>query len=292
MTDLEQPHLFCFGLGYSVLNFARKKLNEGWRISGTCRSFEKSEKLKQEGISAYLFDKDIPLEDIWDINTVNYVLISIPPDTEQGDLVLGYNLKKLFSFNELRWLGYLSTTGVYGNHDGGWVDENTEVNSADVRLRNRIQAEKDWLSSGLPVHIFRLSGIYGKGRSVIDSLKKGVAKRIRKEGQVFSRIHVDDIANIIDSSIKNPSSGEIYNCCDDFPASSEEVVTYGAKLLGINPPDVIDINEADLSPMAKSFYSNNRRVSNNKIKEALGVKLLYPDYKSGLEAILKESAVI
>lgn len=286
MTALEQPHLFCFGLGYSALNFARKKLSEGWRISGTCRSFDKCEKLKLEGISAYLFDKDMPLETVWDMSTVDYILISIPPEEEEGDLVLKYHLQDLLAIQDLKWLGYFSTTGVYGDHQGKWVDENTETNPPNERTLRRVVAEKEFLNSGLPVHIFRLSGIYGKDRSVIESLKSGKARIIKKENQVFSRIHVDDIANIINVSIANPTVNEIYNCCDDLPAASEEVMSYGAELLDVEVPEIIDITKANLSPMARSFYQQNRRVSNEKIKQLLGVSLIYPDYKSGLKAIL------
>ncbi|PIR38133.1 MAG: NAD(P)-dependent oxidoreductase [Alphaproteobacteria bacterium CG11_big_fil_rev_8_21_14_0_20_39_49] len=283
---MQENHLFCFGLGYSATQLAKDLLANGWRVSGTCRNTEKFPKLKTLGITPHIFDHDLPLDNLWDFNSVTHILTSIPPN-EEGDIVLNYHLDDLKKLPDLKWAGYLSTTGVYGDHKGEWVDEETPTNPPNDRSRYRVEAENAWLESGLPVHIFRLAGIYGKGRSSIESLKNGTARRIDKHGQVFSRIHVEDIAQILTASIEKPNAGSIYNCADDLPCPQAEVVEYAAKLIGIKPPELIPFEQADLSPMARSFYMSNRRVSNKKIKDELGVKLKYPDYKSGLGGVYK-----
>jgi nucleoside-diphosphate-sugar epimerase len=190
----------------------------------------------------------------------------------------------------LAWVGYLSTTGVYGDRDGGWVDETSELRPSGARGRRRVAAETAWLDlwrdRGVPVHIFRLAGIYGPGRSPFDALRAGTAKRIVKPGQVFSRIHVDDLASVLLSSIARPRPGAVYNVCDDEPASPADVVAHAAQLLGAPPPPLVSFDEAALSPMARSFYADNKRVSNALIKTELGVRLRYPDYRAGLAAIL------
>ena len=276
-------HLFCFGLGYSATNLADKLLEQGWRVSGTCRTTDKFPKLKTMGITPHIMSDGLPLENIWDLDSVTHILHSIPP-SDGGDIVSNYHLQDLHKLPSLQWFGYLSTTGVYGDQDGGWVDESTHTKPYNPRSERRVEAEKIWLESELPVHIFRLAGIYGKGRSAIDALQKGTARRINKPGQLFSRIHVDDIAQIIQKSIENPAIGEMYNCADNMPASQSDVVGYAAELIGIDPPPLIDFENADLSPMAKSFYAANRKVKNDKIKTQLGVDLLYPDYKTGLKS--------
>jgi nucleoside-diphosphate-sugar epimerase len=290
---MHSPHLFCFGLGYSAITLAERLLAKGWEVSGTNRSEEKCEMLAHKGMCSYVFPlpailppgKSIPKHDLHlsdSLELATHLLLSIPPDEKDGDIILKYFLSYLKHAEDIQWIGYLSTTGVYGDHQGGWVDETTPVNPPNARSQRRAEAEEAWLASGLPVHIFRLSGIYGKGRSAIDDLKNGTARRIDKKDQVFSRIHVDDIATILEASIKHPAPGSIYNCADDLPAPQEEVVAYAAKLLNMEPPPLIPFEAADLSPMARSFYESNRRVSNKKIKEELGVKLAYPDYKLGL----------
>jgi nucleoside-diphosphate-sugar epimerase len=277
-------HLFCFGLGYTATTLAKQLLEKGWRISGTCRTADKCEALRPLGITPYLFDEDLPLQEVWDLRTVTHILHSVPPSAK-GDSVLLPHLEDIRKIDDLQWMGYLSTTGVYGDHAGAWVDENTPTNPFNDRSEYRVESEKAWLESGLPVHIFRLSGIYGKGRSALDSIKDGTARRINKPGQVFSRIHVEDIAQILEASIAEPNAGSIYNCADDYPCPQAEVIEYAAKLLGVEPPTLVDFDKADLSPMARSFYSCNRRVSNKKTKEELGVELKYKDYKAGLEEI-------
>lgn len=281
-------HLFCFGLGYSAITMAKQLLSEGWRVSGTCRTLEKCEELRKFGITAYIFDEDLPLQEIWDLSSVTHILHSIPPLKNEagGDPVLMHHLEDLKSITNLEWVGYLSTTGIYGNHDGAWVDEDTPASPPPGRSQNRLDAEKAWLASGLPVHIFRLSGIYGKGRSIIDDLKAGTAHRIFKEGQVFSRIHVEDIAKILKASIARPNPWRIYNCADDEPCAQNIVVEYAANLLGIEPPPLVPFEQAELSEMAKSFWANNRRVKNDRIKNELQVQLKFPGYKEGLKEIV------
>lgn len=277
-------HLFCFGLGYSATKLADKLLDQGWRVSGTCRSMEKFPELKSMGITPYIFSDDLPLENVWDLDSVTHILHSIPPK-DGSDPVFENHIDDIKSIKNLQWLGYLSTTGVYGNHDGGWVDEETPTSPNNDRSKWRVMAENLWLDNIEQTHIFRLSGIYGKGRSSFEALANGTARRIKKENQFFSRIHVDDIVSILEASINQPNNSSIYNCADDFPCPQEEVVAYAAELLGVEPPPLVDFADADLSPMARSFYGSSRKTSNQKIKDELSVNLLYPDYKSGLKAI-------
>ena len=269
-------HLFCFGLGYSATFLSRTLMAKGWKISGSVTSKEKQQRLSKDGYTPYLF-MDIPQNAF---ATVTHLLHSIPPDSS-GDPVLQH-LPKLQS---LRWIGYLSTTGVYGNHQGGWVDETMPVNPPNDRSSYRARAEQEWQDTGLPIHIFRLSGIYGPGRSAFDSIRNGTARRIDKPGQVFSRIHVEDIARVLQASIVRPNPGSIYNVADDFPCPQEEVISYACQLLGVTPPPLIPIEQADLSPMARSFYGANRRVSNDKIKKEFQLALKYPSYRDGLQSI-------
>lgn len=277
-------HLFCFGLGYVATKLADELLESGWRVSGTCSSANKFAKLRPMGITPHLMTEDLPLEAVWDLEGVTHMLISIPP-IEDGDIVLKHHLPDLQKLPNLQWVGYLSTTGVYGDHQGAWVTEESECLPSNERSEKRVDAENQWLDADLPVHIFRLSGIYGEGRSSIDALKNGKARRIDKVGQVFCRIHVEDITQILQKSIAAPDSGQVYNCADDMPAAQEEVVAYAAKLLNIEPPKLEPFESAGLSPMASSFYSSSRKVSNQKIKDDLGVVLKYKDYKSGLDAL-------
>jgi nucleoside-diphosphate-sugar epimerase len=189
----------------------------------------------------------------------------------------------------LRWVGYLSTNGVYGDHGGALVDENSSLRPTSERARRRIQAEADWASLAaaweLPLFIFRLPGIYGPKRSALDAARAGKARRIDKEGQVFSRMHVDDIAAALCASMTRPRLYGLYNLADDEPAPPQDVVAYACRLLGLEPPPLTPIDKADLSPMSKSFYADNKRVSNKRMKKALGVALRYPTYRDGLDAI-------
>lgn len=284
MVQENPPHLFCFGLGYSALALVDSLLAKGWRVSGTSRSMEKCEHLQTKGITAYLFDDNMPLlhpeEDLQD---VTHILISIPPG-EEGDVVLKEHGDFLKS-HLTKWVGYLSTTGVYGDHQGSWVDETTATNPSNERSKRRTLAEQQWQQTGLPVHIFRLAGIYGKGRNIFSDIRSGKAKRIEKAGQVFCRIHVEDIVQILEHSIAKPNPGAIYNCADDEPEAQERIVAYASELLGVETPPLIPFEEAELTPMAESFYHDCKRVRNDKIKSELGVDLVYPNYREGFVAI-------
>ncbi len=281
-------HLFCFGLGYSALALARLVAAEGWAVSGTCRSTETAAGLHQLGFSAELFDRDHPLP-ADALREVTHVLVSAPPD-DTADPVLARHADDIAALPGLSWLGYLSTTGVYGDRGGGWVDETAVLAPTGERGRRRVLAETDWLDlwrrRGTPVHIFRLAAIYGPGRSPFAALRAGAAKRIDKPGQVFSRIHVEDLALVLRASMARPRAGAIYNVCDDGPAPPEAVVAYAAKLLGVAAPPLVALDQAGLSAMARSFYDDNKRVRNALIKNELGVALRYPDYRAGLAAIL------
>jgi nucleoside-diphosphate-sugar epimerase len=285
-------HLFCFGFGYSALALARRLIASGWVVTGTGRSAEKAAALQEAGFFATLFDRDRPV-DLAVLDGVTHLLVSVPPDA-RGDPVLARHGEDIAALPGLSWLGYLSTTGVYGDRGGGWVDETTPLLPTGERGRRRVAAERGWLrlwhDQGLPVHIFRLAGIYGPGRSALGALRAGTAKRVDKPGQVFSRIHVADLATVLIASMEKPRPGAVYNVCDDDPAPPEEVVAHAAELLGIPPPPLVQFEAAGLSPMARSFYDDNKRVSNRLIKTELGVSLRYPDFRAGLAAILADEA--
>jgi nucleoside-diphosphate-sugar epimerase len=289
---MSTPHLFCFGLGYSALALARRLSASGWAVTGTCRSADKLLKLREAGFSAVLFDRERPIA-AEALQGVTHILVSVPPDA-QGDTVLTMHGGDIAAMLGLEWLGYLSTTGVYGDRGGGWVDETASLRPTGERGRRRVAAEQGWLclwrERGVPVHIFRLAGIYGPGRSPFDALRAGTAKRIDKPGQVFSRIHVEDLATVLTASIERPHPGAVYNVCDDNPAPLEAVVAYAGELLGLAAPPLVPLDAAGLSPMARSFYDDNKRVSNRLIKTGLGVSLRYPDFRAGLAAILADEA--
>jgi nucleoside-diphosphate-sugar epimerase len=287
------PHLFCFGLGYSAIRTAERLMREGWTVSGTTRSREKQRALREQGIRVFLFARGRPLADaVGALTGVTDVLTSVPPDAE-GDPVLDHHRDDLVAMEGVRWLGYLSTTGVYGDTGGMTVDETAPLQPTSERSRRRVAAERLWLdlcrSHGLPIHVFRLAGIYGPGRSVLDQVRAGTARRIEKPGQVFSRIHVDDIASVLRASLARPEPGAIYNVCDDEPAEPGAVVLHACEMLGLEPPPPVSFSEAaaGMSPMALTFWRDNRRVDNRRMKEVLGVELAYPDYRTGLRAILE-----
>ncbi|MGE5516592.1 MAG: SDR family oxidoreductase [Bacteroidota bacterium] len=274
---------FIFGLGFSGRVIARALTAAGWHVAGTTRSGEAAD---LPGIEVFAFDRDHPLP-TGALDGVTAVLSSVPPDS-QGDPVLdlaGTALRAL----PLAWAGYLSTTGVYGDRDGGWVTEESDLRPTLERSRRRVEAEAAWQASDLPVHIFRLAGIYGPGRSAIDTVRAGQAKRIVKPGQVFSRIHVDDIAATVLASLARPNPGAAYNVCDDDAAPPQQVIAHACALLGVAPPPEVPWEEAQatLSPMALSFYADNKRVANDRIKRDLGVVLRHPTYREGLAAILR-----
>jgi nucleoside-diphosphate-sugar epimerase len=220
---------------------------------------------------------------------VTHILVSVPPDAG-GDPVLDRHGDDLAALPTLAWLGYLSTTGVYGDRGGDWVDETSPLLPTGERGRRRVAAETAWLELWrrrcVPVHIFRLAAIYGPGRSPFAALRAGTARRIDKPGQLFSRIHVEDLARVLRASIARPRPGAVYNVCDDMPAAPEAVMAHAAALLGIAPPPLVPFADAGLSPMALSFYDDNKRVRNALIKTELGIALRFPDYRTGLAAIL------
>ena len=287
--------LFVFGLGYAALVLAHRLKARGWSIAGTVQTEERRAELAASGIAAFVFDGTRPFPEFdAALAGKTHVLASIPPVGPSGgeaDPVLAHHAAGLAALKGVKWIGYLSTTGVYGNTDGDWIDERAGLHPTGPRGRARVAAEQGWLDLvhlGLPVHVFRLAGIYGSGRNALDAVRAGTARRIVKPGQVFSRIHVDDIAAVLEASIGQPNPGAIYNVCDDEPAPPQDVIAYAAALLGApSPPDEpFDHAAQTMSAMARSFYDDNKRVSNRRIKDELGVTLAYPDYRAGLKALL------
>lgn len=282
--------LFCFGVGQSARALAARLGPSGWDLAGTTRTPDKVAELSAAGFDAFVFDGETPLP-AGALGGATHMLISVLPG-EGGDVVLARHGAEIAALKGLEWLGYLSATSVYGDHDGGWVDEETPVRPSGPRGRRRAEAEQAWLKlaqdSGVPAHVFRLAGIYGPENNPLRALKAGTAKRIVKPGQRFSRIHVDDIAAVLEASINRPNPGRIYNVADDEAAPPQDVVAHAAELLGVDPPPEISFDAAELSDMARSFYRDNKRVSNARIKEELGVTLTYPTYREGLRALAAE----
>lgn len=282
--------IFVFGLGYTALHFITRYRSRFTQICGTSRSLEKIHALRDEGILAYRFDGvDYDPGLLEQLASADALLISIPPEVGR-DPVLEHFLDTLASSNRLQWVGYLSTVGVYGDAQGGWVDEDTLPAPVTTRACHRIEAERQWLQLGqsslFSVQIFRLAGIYGPGRNALQKVRDGTAQRVIKPGQVFNRIHVDDIAQILMASIERPSCGAIYNVADDEPGPPQDVIAYAAELLGCESPPEIPFDEAQLTPMSRTFYQDNKRVCNNRIKTDLGITLQYPTYREGLQALL------
>lgn len=278
--------LLSFGHGYSARALARRLIPQGWTVFGTTRNPAKVQALNAEGVIPILWpDGDLRGA----ISKASHILCSAGPENE-GDPVLAlWRDHILRASHRLKWVGYLSTTGVYGDHGGNWVDEDTPLTPSTRRGQMRLDAEQAWQSiPGLPLHIFRLAGIYGPGRGPFEKVRNGTAQRIIKSGQVFSRIHVDDIAQVLEASINRPNPGRAYNLCDDDPAPPQDVIGYAAELLDLPLPPAIPFDQADLTPMARSFYAESKRVRNDRIKTELGVTLLHPDYRHGLRALLSE----
>jgi nucleoside-diphosphate-sugar epimerase len=284
--------LFAFGLGYSAKTLADRLARQGWQIAGTARDEANLERLRALGYDMVRFAGE-PGNDALTraLQGTTHLLHSIPPGHD-GDPVHAHYRDAIAAQPSLEWVGYLSTVGVYGDQQGRWVDEATPPAPNSERTHARVEAERAWLAfgekTGVPVQVFRLAGIYGPGRCVFDRLREGTARRINKDGQVFSRIHVEDIAATLEASIAQPRAGAIYNVADDEPAAPGDVVAYAAALAGVDPPPEIAFEEADLSPMARSFYEGSRRIGNALIKSELGVVLRYPTYREGLEALLRE----
>lgn len=276
--------LLSIGHGYSARALAERLVPKGWRIIGTTRSAEKTDEIAATGVEPVVW----PGADLGAmLASVPNVLVSAGPG-QDGDPVLNALERDIRrAALDLRWLAYLSTTGVYGDHGGDWVDEDTALTPSTRRGVARVDAESRWQSiPDLPLHIFRLAGIYGPDRGPFAKVRDGTARRIIKDGQVFSRIHVEDIAQALDLSLHQPDPGAIYNLCDDDPAPPQDVIAHAAELLNMPVPPAVPFEEADMSPMARSFYAESKKVRNDRIKHALGWMPRYPTYRAGLAAML------
>ena len=271
-------HLLIFGEGYTGTRLRAKLERDGWHVSGTDRTGSDG-KLAFDGTHA------LPPSLL---EGVTHVLCSIPPD-DCGDVALQCHDQALAKLDSLEWAGYLSTTGIYGDHQGAWVTEDTPPVPTSERANRRLVAESQWLSwgasKGKTVQIFRLAGIYGPGRSALERVQAADARSVIKPGHAMNRIHVDDIVKIICAAITRPDAGPIFNCADDEPSPTAEVQEFAAALIGIPPPPRVPISAANLSGMARSFYADNRRVSNQRVKDQLGVTFTFPTYREGLRAI-------
>ena len=287
--SMPENRLFCFGCGYTaqalVLNLRSKS---AWSFAGTTRSPDKTAAMRREGVEPLLWHGGELGGGA--LNDATHILVSTPPGEQGCPALAGAGAAIAARAASIKWLGYLSTNGVYGDHDGAWVDETSELRGTSARARRRIDAETAWRAladkAELPLIIFRLPGIYGPGRSALDSVREGKAKRVFKEGQVFSRMHADDIAAALAASMERPNAHNLYNLADDEPAPPQDVIAYACDLLGVAPPPLVPLEEAGLSDMGKSFYADNKRVSNRRMKDALDVALKFPSYREGLRAIL------
>ncbi len=284
--------LLSLGHGYTARALGRRLTAEGWSVIGTTRDDHAARAIAAEGAEPLL----LPAAGLagFDLSgalaRADHLLVSIAPGAS-GDPVLAAQASALAeAAPHLRWIGYLSTTGVYGDHGGGWVDETTPANPVSERGRARVLAEGQWLDfgrrTGVPVQVFRLAGIYGPGRGPFEKIRNGTAQRVIKPGQYFSRAHVEDIATVLAASMARPDPGAIYNVCDDEPAPPQDVLTRAAAMIGMAPPPEVPYDKADLSPMARAFYADSKRVRNDRIKRDLGVALAYPTLDAGLRAIL------
>ncbi|WP_339691550.1 SDR family oxidoreductase [Celeribacter baekdonensis] len=285
---MTQPHLFSFGHGYSAQTLARRLLPQGWAITGTTRSANKAQEFDSAGVAPLVLGQDPILPRL---SQATHLLISAAPGPDGDPMLHHYREALVEAAPHLTWVGYLSTTGVYGDHGGDWVTEETALTPATKRGIARVEAEAAWQSFtqdlGLNLSIFRLAGIYGPGRGPFAKVRSGKARRIIKPGQIFSRIHVEDIAQVVEAAIHRPELSGIYNVCDDLPVPPQDVIGYAAELLGLPLPPEEDFATADMTPMARSFYAESKKVSNEKMKRDLSVNLIYPDYKTGLKALLK-----
>lgn len=283
--------LFVFGMGYSAQATAASlhALGESPLIvSGTTRNIDRAEDFAETGVTLHLFDGTGPGPTLVpDLEAATHLLLSIPPEGE-GDPALLWHRADLDRAKNLQWIGYLSTVGVYGDFGGAWIDEDAPTRPINIRSQHRVEAEQAWReyaqSRGLPLFIERLAGIYGPGRSAFDKLREGAARRIVKPGQVFNRIHVGDIGRITALAARAKLEGT-FNLADNEPAPPQDLVTYAADLMGVPPPPEVPFETAEMTPMARSFYSDNKRVSNRKLLAALNTTLEFPDYRAGLGAI-------
>jgi nucleoside-diphosphate-sugar epimerase len=278
--------IFCFGLGYSALHFLHAR--ESLEAAGTVRNENKARALRGDGIEAFVFDGQRADAAIAPrLAEAEALLISIAPGA--GDPVLARFAAAIGAMRRLRTVVYLSTIGVYGDHAGAWVDEVSETSPRSERGRARLDAERRWRALGVamdvPVHILRLAGIYGAGRNLLIKLRASEARRIVKPGQTFNRAHVEDIAQAIGLTLAAEGQGGLWNVADEEPAPPQDVIAFAAGLLGLEPPPEEPFATADMSPMARSFYADNKRVSIGKLKRELGFAPKYPTYREGLRAL-------
>lgn len=286
MSDIR---LFGFGLGYTATAFAVKLAGRA-TISGTTRDPEKQKRLAAEDKNALGFDGSSPGAGVNEaLRDSTHLLISIAPG--DSDPVLAHHADAIRAAKNLRWIGYLSSIAVYGNYGGAWVSERTTPHPTAERSVRRLAAEKAWtkLAAELnqPLAIFRIAGIYGPGRNAFVNLAEGKVHRIVKPGQIFNRIHVADIVAALAAATERSAAG-VFNLADDQPAPPQDVVTYAAALMGVPPPPEIPFAEADLSSMARSFYADNKRIANTRVKQDIGVSLRYPTYREGLAALWRD----
>lgn len=282
------PHLLFLGYGYCARVLARQLHEEGWQLSGTSRSAERLAALEADHVRPWQLSPDRPL-DREAFRSVTHALISIPPD-EKGDLVARLHGEEVAQSKSLSWLGLLSTTGVYGDHGGAWVTEDSPLQPSNDRSAQRVLAESQWLDlwreRGVPAHIFRVAGIYGPGRNPLDQVRAGKATRIVRRDLALGRIHVADIAGILRASMSAPRAGAVYNVVDDLPVPPQDITTYACELLGVAPPPEISYERAEMPPLMREFYSDLKLVSNARIKQELGYQLRYPTYRDGLRDLL------
>lgn len=279
--------LVIVGYGYSSRAIHAALGDSLDKLTVTCRTVEKANRLRAEGLDTLVFDGTGPSPDLEDaLGEATHLVMSAAPD-ERGDPLLHHH--EIAGAHQLRWVGYLSTVGVYGNHDGTWVDESTEPRPVSKRSVQRVAAEHSWQQRqdvlGIAYSVFRLAGIYGRNRSALDKVRSGAARRIIKPDQVFNRIHVEDIGRVVAEAAKANMDG-IFNVSDDEPCPPQDIIAYASGLLGVEPPREVPFEEADLSPMGRSFYGENKRVSNAKIKQAFG-PMLFPTYREGLADLLE-----
>lgn len=286
-TAKKTGHILFFGFGFCAAALAPLLEQNGWRMSATLRDKSRAPELKQSGVNPLLIDTDLKL------GAYSHVLVSAPPTRDGSDPAFDALAARL-DLGALNWVGYLSTTGVYGDHKGAWIDEETLPGPLGARGQRRAAVEQRWSefgdAHGLSVQHFRLAGIYGPKRNALAALRAGTARRILKPGQVFSRIHVDDIANVLFAALHSDIGTRNFSVCDDEPAPPADIVAYAAALLGVDPPPSQNFEDVDLSEMARSFYEENKRIRNDRIKYELGVTLSYPTYREGLTALFKSGA--
>lgn len=289
-TSEPHPFLLVLGMGYSANRFVELYGARFRRIAATARRPDKIERIAAQGIEAFSFESEASPELLKAASEASHVLVSVPPGPN-GDPALKALGAVLRANGNLAWIGYLSTTGVYGDADGGWLDEHAPVRPTNARSVWRAAAEEGWrglAAQGKVVQLFRLSGIYGPRRNALAELKAGTARRVTKPGQVFNRIHVDDIAHVVAAGLARPEAGPVFNLADNEPAPAHDIVTYAAGLLGVEPPPLIAFDEAEMSEMAKTFWTENKRISAAALREELGVELAFPTYREGLDALFAQ----